>query len=96
MSVSDESISTVHPSRLIAYQSVRTNRYSEAGLVREQALDPDKKATGPALRYSNPEATKSPKNKKDERLAMPDWAKIFSPGGSLKDEVDINGAKRQN
>ncbi|MDH4021037.1 MAG: hypothetical protein OEU84_15705 [Xanthomonadales bacterium] len=90
----DPAISAEHATRLIANQSDRTGEYSTTDQIPEQVGDPDKKTTTPTPEDLDSVVAASPdpeERKKNERLAMPEWEKIFNPNGTLKDEVNHTG-----
>ena len=95
----DPSISSEPPTRLIANQSDRMRGYSTTDQVPEQVGDPDEKTTTPTPEDLDSVVAVNPdpeERKKDERLVMPKWEKIFHPNGKFKDEVDNMGAKIVN
>lgn len=98
--VGDQAISTETPQRPSEAKSIAANNDSSASsrnatpLIDKlpgQAAGLDKETAKPAPNAMLAARPGASKKKKSERLAMPDWEKVFNPNGTLKDEVNHTG-----
>lgn len=98
--VGDEVISTETPQQLSVAKSIAanndssTNSHNTTPLIDkapDQAAGLDKETAKPAPNTMLAARPGAEKKKNSERLAMPDWEKIFNPNGTLKDVVNHTG-----
>jgi hypothetical protein len=89
----NESTSDQSPGLRVASQSTLTSLHSETEQTPQQEFIPARIIAKPAP-ASKSETVAVPqleKSKKEKPFVMPDWEKIFSSDGSLKDEIDSSG-----
>jgi hypothetical protein len=83
--------------RVVGDAAGSSSRPIVAKSLRRTGLNPDghtrakSRADGPGY-----ESVAARESQKDDRMSMPDWARIFEPGGALRDSVGRGGVGSRN